>query len=76
VKPWQLVLGLAAVAVAIWFVRRWRRGRNERTLLVIAIACVVAAVLIPSFVLLVVGVVVFAASLAVSYVSARRNAGM
>ena len=75
-KPWQLVLGIAVLGIALWFVRRRREGRNERSLLVVAIACVVAAVLLPSLALLVVGVAVFVASLAVSYVSARRNAGM
>ena len=75
-KPWQLVLGIAVLGIALWFVRRRREGRNERSLLVVAIACVVAAVLLPSLALLVVGLAVFVASLAVSYVSARRNAGM
>ena len=74
-KPWQLVLGLAALWVAVWFVRRSRTGRNERTVLVLAIACVVAAVLLPSLPLLLLGLVLFLASLVLSYVLARRGGG-
>jgi hypothetical protein len=72
VKPWQLVLLLGGLAVAVWFVRRSRSGQSARTLLVVSIALVVSAVLTAWLWLLFAGLAVFVGSLAVSYVSARR----
>ena len=71
-KPWQLVLLLGGLAVAVWFVRRSRSGQSARTLLVVSIALVVSAVLTAWLWLLFAGLAVFVGSLAVSYVSARR----
>jgi hypothetical protein len=72
VKPWQLVLLLGGLAVAVWFVRRSRSGQSARTLLVVSIALVVSAVLTAWLWLLFAGLAVFVGSLAVSYVLARR----
>ena len=71
-KPWQLVLLLGGLAVAVWFVRRSRSGRSARTLLVVSIALVVAGVITAWPWLLAGGFAVFVGSFAVSYVSARR----
>ena len=71
-KPWQLVLLLGGLAVAVWFVRRSRSGQSARTLLVVSIALVVSAVLTAWLWLLFAGLAVFVGSLAVSYVLARR----
>jgi uncharacterized membrane protein YgdD (TMEM256/DUF423 family) len=73
VKPWELVLLLGAAAAAVWIVRRIRTGRAALAVLAVAVACVLAAVIAASIPLLVLGVVLFVASLALSYVSARRT---
>jgi hypothetical protein len=71
VKPWELVLLVGAAAVVVWLARRIRTGRAALAVLGVAVACVLVAVIVASIPLLVLGILLFVVSLAVSYLSAR-----
>jgi hypothetical protein len=75
VKPYELTAILAGLAVGIWLVRRpGSTPAPARALLLASIAAVLASLFVGLW-LFVVGVMLFLASLAALYVSARRSRG-